>query len=177
MKRAIFVIGGIICLIFTIIFAMPRSVNTEDYLRIHIRANSNSEIDQDIKYKIKGRIVEFLSPKLKEAKSVDEAKNIVIHNITNINSIANDVLNEENLSYKAVSELNREYFPVRHYGNVTLEEGVYDALIVRLGEASGNNWWCVVFPPLCFVESEESGDGNFHYVSKIREIIENIRRK
>ena len=173
MKRsfvAIFIVVLVIILCVTTL--AHQYVDTSKYLRIHIRANSNSDIDQDVKYRIKGEVVKLLSPKLRGVKDADTAKEIVLKNIDNINNVANKVLEDGGYNYRASTILHKEKFPTRYYGNMTLEEGVYDALIVNLGRAEGNNWWCVVFPPLCFVRSEEVGSGKFTYVSKIKELLQ-----
>ena len=176
MRKIIITILLIIGIAVSSTLIVGHADDTSDYMRIHIRANSNTEIDQDVKYIIKGEVVKLLTPQLERAKNADEAKCIVRDNIENINNVANKVLRDYGMDYVAHSDMRREHFPVRHYGNVTLEEGDYDALIVELGEARGDNWWCVVFPPLCFVESESVGSGRVEYVSKIAEWLDKIRK-
>ncbi len=126
-----------------------------DYLRIHIRANSNSEIDQNVKYQVKAAVVEALTPELAEVSSKDEAMKIISENLSLIDEVSERVLRENGLNYGAKARLCREDFPSRTYGALTLSSGVYDALIVDLGSGEGDNWWCVVFPPLCFVADGE----------------------
>ena len=89
-----------------------------------------------------------------------------------IEEVANGVLAENGFSYTARAAVRREEFPTRVYEDVTLEAGVYDALIVELGEGAGANWWCVVYPPLCF--SGEANGGNVRYRSRLLEIIQNF---
>ena len=84
-----------------------------------------------------------------------------------IEEVAKEILRENGFSYGAKASLRREDFPTRVYDGVTLEAGVYDALILELGSGKGDNWWCVVYPPLCFT----SGNGNIVYKSMIAEII------
>ena len=142
-----------------------------DCLRIHIRANSNLNIDQKIKFCVKDKVVEFLSPLLKNVNSVETAKNIVLSQSKNIEKIANCVLNENGFLYSSKVYLNSEYFPDRSYGEQVFRAGIYDALIVELGSGEGNNWWCVVFPPLCFINSEENSGNQIKYKSKLFELI------
>lgn len=138
------------------------------YLRVHIRANSNLAIDQEVKYLVKNEVVEFLTPLLAEGQTFDQAKVIVRQNLTAIEQIATKVLAENGFSYTANAHLNEEYFPTRTYSSYTLESGFYDALILNLGTGEGDNWWCVVYPPLCFT----AGNGTtVEYRSKIWEII------
>ncbi len=160
---------GIIILTATA-FLCEKPISEERYLRIHIRANSNCEVDQSVKYKVKERVVEYLTPFVAECKTVDKAKQTVSDKLAEIEMVANNVLQENGFSYSANAKLKNEEFPTRVYQDLTLESGFYDALIINLGEGKGDNWWCVVYPPLCFV-----GEGNgYVYKSKIVEIINNF---
>ena len=140
-----------------------------EYLRIHIRANSNLDIDQDVKYKVKESIVEFLTPYLSNCTTKESATKTIEINKKQIINVANETLTQNGFSYKANVTINNEYFPVRSYNNLTLNSGFYDAVIVELGEAKGDNWWCVVYPPLCFADFDYGK--NVIYKSKILEII------
>ena len=129
------------------------------YLRIHIRADSNEEAAQAVKYQVRDEVVALLTPIVSECRKKAEAAR----------AMAGDpdaVLRENGFSYGARASLRREEFPTRVYDGVTLTAGVYDALILELGSGKGDNWWCVVYPPLCFTSGE-----NVIYRSKIAEII------
>ena len=147
---------------------------TEDvqYLRIHIRANSNSVEDQNVKYKVKDNIVEALIPLLREITSFDEAKEVVASNFSLIESVANKTLQENGFTYSSKANISNEYFPTRTYENITLQEGYYDALILNLGSGQGDNWWCIVFPAFCFTQTKKSD--NIVYISQIWEIIKSV---
>lgn len=149
----------------------PKETPHREYLRIHIRANSNLESDQNVKYKVKDKIVEYLTPILADLKTKDEVVSTINKKIYEICGIANQVLAQNNLSYCSSACIKNEYFPVRSYGNVTLESGYYDALIVNLGSGEGDNWWCVVYPPLCFLNTT-----NYVYKSRLANIIQNFWR-
>ena len=141
-----------------------------DYLRVHIRANSNSETDQAVKYRVRDAVVEFLTPTVAECTTKAEAMRAVKAKLPAIADVADGVLRENGFFYGARANVRQEEFPTRVYDGVTLEAGVYDALIVELGTGEGDNWWCVVYPPLCFT----SGNGNIVYKSKILEIIDHF---
>jgi len=130
------------------------SVNNE-YLRLHIRANSNSEIDQNVKYEIKNIMVEYLTPMLCNVESKTKAIEIVESNKQTLINKCKTVLINKGFSYSVNIKINNEYFPTRTYSNTTLESGYYDAVIVELGSAQGDNWWCVMYPPLCFVNKNQ----------------------
>lgn len=150
-----------------------RDVNKE-YLRIHIRANSNESVDQNVKYKIKDAVVEVLTPYVAKCNSFDEVKFVISENLSLIDRVANGILIENGFSYKAKSKMTEEEFPTRDYNGFVLESGYYDAIIVELGEAKGDNWWCVVYPPLCFTSS--SSGSNVVYRSRIIDMINNFKK-
>lgn len=139
-----------------------------DVLRIHIRANSNIQCDQDVKLKVRDSVIDFITPLLIDAEDVTQVKSILSTNITNIVNVANETLKANGFSYKASAYIDNEYFPTRVYEEYTYPANYYDALVINLGSGEGDNWWCVAYPPLCFVAD---GEGDVVYKSKIVEII------
>ena len=148
----------------------PRDNAHTEYLRIHIRADSNDEEAQAVKYKVKDAVVGFLTPIIAECDTKQKAEDAISVRLDGIKAVADKILYEQGFDYKATVKINTENFPTRSYGNFTLEKGYYDALIIELGSGRGDNWWCVVYPPLCFTGS---GSG-YVYKSKIMEIIRNF---
>ena len=142
------------------------------YLRIHIRANSNSDEDQSVKYKVKNEIVEALIPLLADVESFDEAKSIVSQNFGYIEEVVDKTLSDNGFNYTSNASIKNEYFPTRSYDEITLEEGYYDALILNLGSGDGDNWWCIVFPAFCFTQTKKID--NIEYISRIWEIIKSV---
>ena len=130
------------------------SFDDQDCFRIHIRANSNEQIDQNVKYMVKDAVVEFLTPLLADATDKNKAKQIVTANSGQICLVADKVLKDNGFNYKSSAKISKENFPTRAYGDFVLEQGEYDALIVNLGSGSGDNWWCVVYPALCHASDE-----------------------
>ena len=150
----------------------PRVEKEVEYLRIHIRANSNSQEDQEVKYLVKDAIVDALIPILCEVETFEKARDVVGQNFSLIESVASSVLKDNGFSYGAKAQIRTEHFPSRVYDDLVLEEGDYEALIVNLGSGQGNNWWCLVFPAFCFTKTTNSD--NVVYISKIWQIIKNI---
>ena len=140
-----------------------------DYLRIHIRADSNESKAQAVKYAVRDKIVEYLTPIVAECDTKTEAVKRVPACLDKISAVAAKTLKEKGFAYGASAELTVESFPTRVYEGYTLPAGEYAALIVRLGSGVGDNWWCVVYPPLCF--AAPTGQ-NVIYKSKIQEIIQ-----
>lgn len=153
--------------------SLPENKTETEYLRIHIRANSNLTVDQTVKYHVKESVVEYLTPFIAECKTKSDAENMLKINIDNIAKVATDTLREKGFKYSATASIKREEFPTRTYGSLQLEKGFYDALIINLGSGDGDNWWCVVYPPLCFVGEGES----YVYRSKILDVINDFFKK
>lgn len=138
-----------------------------ELLRIHIRANSNDKDDQTVKLLVRDAIAQYLSSNLRNASSLENAKKIVSDKLTTLTAIANGVLRENDKTYESKATLAYEYFPTRSYKDIVVNSGYYDALIISLGEAKGDNWWCVIYPQLCY---QSKGDGKVEYRSKIKEL-------
>lgn len=143
-----------------------------EYLRIHIRADSNENQAQAVKYRVRDEVVEYLTPLVASYETKTEAMQGVEKNLRQIAAVASRTLAENGFSYGATAELTTESFPTRVYDDHTLPAGEYSALIIRLGSGEGDNWWCVVYPPLCFAGEQ----GNVIYKSKIAEIIQNFKK-
>ena len=174
MKRVCisFLIVAIIILSVTGLY-LSNGTPKEEYLRIHVRADSNLENDQAVKYKVKDAVVEYLTPYIAECDTKKKAQTLLTDRLDEIERVADKVLKENGFDYRATASVKVEEFPTRVYGNLELESGFYDALILELGSGEGDNWWCVVYPPLCF-----TGEGqNYVYRSKIKEIIDEFYQK
>ena len=142
----------------------------EEVLRIHIRANSNSSADQEVKLKVRDNVIAFITPLIAECSSCDEVKQYLDSNLMDIEKVANAVLAENGFDYYSNASIRNEYFPTREYDGNVLPADYYDALILELGSGRGDNWWCVAYPPLCFV-GEDVGLNSVRYRSKLIEII------
>lgn len=121
-------------------------------IRFHVIANSDSDEDQALKLKVRDRVIEFISGKLEKSASLEESREIILSNKEEMEGIARGVIEENNYSYGVVSNLSRENFPDKVYGDVIFPQGEYEAYRIIIGDGKGENWWCVMFPPLCFVD-------------------------
>ncbi len=145
------------CTYFT---ASAQSVR-KDVVRLHILANSNSQIDQDVKIKVRDALLETNTSILSDNVTKENAKEHFQNSKNTLLKTAKATLKENGVDYNVKITLQEEYFNTRDYGNLTFPAGQYTALKVILGEGEGNNWWCVMFPPLCIpaadgVETNES---------------------
>lgn len=144
----------IILLIPLLICSMNINNDKDDMLRIRVIANSNSEHDQKVKTEISNNLKIKLYDLLKDENNIDNARKIINNNIDTLREDIEKSLVNEEYSYNINYGLN--YFPKKEYNGKTYKEGKYESLLVTLGKGEGNNWWCILFPPLCLVEAEES---------------------
>lgn len=122
-------------------------------IRFHIRANSDSEDDQALKLKVRDAVLTYLEPELAEAENLNEARTIMEKHLADIETIALSVIQEEGYDYDVQAYLTREEFPLKSYGDLLFPAGEYEALRVDIGSSEGGNWWCVMYPGLCFVDT------------------------
>ena len=124
----------------------------EEVLRFHVIANSDSEEDQNLKLKVKEAVLQCVRPMLSDAKTKEEAEKIITQNMTEIETAANELIAKEGFSYISKGVLGKTTFPMKQYGDMVFPAGEYEAFRILIGEAKGKNWWCVMFPTLCFVD-------------------------
>ena len=124
----------------------------QNLIRLHVVANSDSYEDQALKMEIRDTIVKYMGERLKDSKNISESKQIVNINMDNIKSLINKEIKSYGKNYPVEINFGRYPFPTKSYGDITLPAGNYQALNVSIGKGAGSNWWCVLFPPLCFVD-------------------------
>lgn len=123
-----------------------------EVFRLHVIANSDTEEDQKLKLKIKTRIVEYLEEILGKDADLEETKEAVLTHLGEIEREAERLVHEQGFDYPVKAVVEKTYFPKKSYGDCTFPAGEYEALNVKIGEARGHNWWCVLYPSLCFIE-------------------------
>ena len=153
----------------------------EDTVRLHILPNSNEKYDQELKLKIRDRLLYEYSDEMLLASTKENAEEILCELLPEINKSLAEWLDEENAAYGATISLKEEWFETRHYDSFTLPAGYYSSVVVQLGEAEGANWWCVLYPPMCLdiatettytpAEYELIRKGDTSYRFKILELI------
>lgn len=125
---------------------------SEKLIRFHVLANSDTDIDQELKMKVKDEVLKYISPILEKSETLEESREILKKEDSNIIKIAEACIEKEGFDYKVETTLTRENFPVKEYGNIVLPQGEYEAYRILIGDGEGQNWWCVMFPPLCFID-------------------------
>lgn len=125
----------------------------KEIIRFHVRANSDSQEDQQLKLLVKDRVVTYLEPLLKESESTKQSRAILQEQSEEIRRISLDTLRAAGSNYDVSVYFENSYFPMKSYGDVTFPPGEYEAFRIDIGSSKGKNWWCVLYPPLCFVDT------------------------
>lgn len=120
--------------------------------RLHVIANSDSDEDQNLKYIVRDNLLNYMNTLTENITSRDAAIQIAEEHEQDFYNIAKKTIEENGYNYDVKIEIGNSYFPTKYYGDISLPAGYYDSLKVEIGNASGQNWWCVMFPPLCFVD-------------------------
>jgi stage II sporulation protein R len=141
-------------------------------IRIRVIGNSNSEYDQEKKGEIRKEVQLYMQNLLKDAKNIDEARTIINNNLNNLNKNIDTYLTQINYDKDYTINFGLNYFPEKEYKGIKYKEGLYESLLITLGEGKGNNWWCVLFPPICLLEAEETETNEVEYRSFVKELIE-----
>ena len=160
-KEYRYIVGAILCsAIVTTIITVAATNNSQEVvrelsnhlIRFHVIANSDTIEDQQLKEHIRDVVLAYTSPLLEQSQSIAETRIIIENEIPNIEQIAKDVVNQWNKSYSINVVLDKANFPTKKYGDIILPAGEYEACRIIIGEGKGKNWWCVMFPPLCYVD-------------------------
>ena len=149
---------------------METKVIKDESIRLRILANSNTIEDQRIKMEVAKSVQKELYELLKDTKDVKEARTRILDNLDTIKKEVETTLqnNDTSLNYRV--NYGKNYFPSKNYKGINYNAGEYESLLVSLNQGKGDNWWCILFPPLCLLEAEESND--VEYKLLVKEIIE-----
>lgn len=128
---------------------------SDNLIRLHVVANSNLEEDQNLKYEVRDIVIKYMQEITKEAKTKQEAKQLLINNASEINKLVENYIKENNKDFEVNTEFGVYPFPSKKYEDIILPSGSYEALKITIGQGIGENWWCVLFPPLCFINSTD----------------------
>lgn len=172
MKKILIVLAILIVGIFSVQDKEDYYVIPKDAIRFRIIANSNSVNDQYIKYKVKDKLEESFQSDISISSSLDETRKIINNNLDNYYNIVTNVFQEENYNKEFEINYGMNYFPEKEYKGVKYEEGEYESLVVTIGNGEGDNFWCLLFPPMCSLEVEESQSEDIEYKFFIKEIID-----
>ena len=163
-RNRIYILASILVVILiTSTFVIIKEVNkieacTYDYkdklIRFHVIANSDSDKDQKLKLKVRDEVISYLQPKLENSNSIEESEKIIKNEYKTLENISKKVISKNGYNYTVKVGLEYSNFPAKQYSSVVWPAGQYKALRIIIGEGKGKNWWCVMFPPLCFVDDQ-----------------------
>lgn len=154
-KRCLLLIFLLIIYIIVSAISYTQAVCTDisnSVFRLHVIANSDSSEDQSLKLIVRDKVIEYMSSISNNINSKDDLVVLLNENLSNLELIAKQTILENGYDYDVSIEIGKFSFPTKNYGDITLPPGYYDALRIKIGSATGKNWWCVMFPPLCFVD-------------------------
>ena len=162
MRRGIFFV--VIAFALGVLFNISWSFNShelsnnlhESLIRFHVIANSDSDEDQKLKLKVRNIILDKIEPELEKAATLEEAREYISNNLFLLEELAQDEINKIGYNYPTVAILGKTDYPTRAYGDIIMPAGTYESLRIIIGEGKGSNWWCVLFPPLCFIDITHS---------------------
>ena len=173
MKKTLLVLGLIITTYIIIGMTSEEIIEIPDNaIRIRVIGNSDSEYDQEKKQEIRKDVQLYMQELLKDAKTINEARTIINDNLKNLNKELDNFLTQINYDKDYTINFGLNYFPEKEYKGIKYKEGLYESLLITLGEGKGKNWWCVLFPPICLLEAEETETPEIEYKSFVKEIIE-----
>lgn len=154
-KYSILILSLLFLYIVVSAFSYVNAVSSDiagSVFRLHVLANSDSKEDQDLKYLVRDNVLKYMNKICKDSKSKSEAISVANEHKEEFQEIALNTIKENGYNYNVDIEIGNFSFPTKSYGDISLPSGYYDALRIKIGEANGKNWWCVMFPPLCFVD-------------------------
>ena len=138
----------------------------DEAIRIRVIANSNSDYDQQMKRKVKDSITSDMYQMLNDIKGIDQARNVINSNLDIINQDVFETLKKNNYQIDYDVNFGYNYFPEKKFKGLKYDAGYYESLVVTLGEGKGDNWWCVLFPPICMLEASDNTDVEYTTLAK-----------
>lgn len=172
MKKIIILVSILMGIIINNEYKQNQIIIPDESIRLRVIANSNSIEDQNIKEKIKINLEQLINEKLLNLDSLNNSKEIILENINNFEQIIKQTLKENQNSTSYKINYGNNYFPKKEYQGVTYKEGYYESLVITLGSGKGDNWWCVLFPPLCLLEATEGTEVEYKFL--VKELLDKI---
>ena len=150
-------------------FVSAKYTIPKEAIRVRVIANSNDEYDQEVKMNVKDIVTNDMYNLMSNVDNIESARESITNNIPTLSKDIDKYLKEINYNTNYDINFGYNYFPKKIYKGVEYKEGMYESLVVTLGNGEGNNWWCVLFPPICMIEAEESTD--VEYTTMVKEIM------
>lgn len=158
-KKGIYILFIVVCLLTickVTVGNYSQAVTTalsDKVMRFHVVANSDTTEDQLLKQQVRDEVIAYMEPMLRESTSLDQTRKLIKDNLVKIQHIAEKVVHKWDKGYPVYVTVDYANFPTKEYGDVVLPAGEYEACRIIIGEGKGENWWCVMFPPLCYIDA------------------------
>lgn len=146
---------GMLCLIGSLFIRYSTTMTdsiSDNMIRFHVVANSDTVDDQLLKQKVKDEVIKFIEPMMKKSTSLESTRCLLINSKDAVLHLTEDVIKEWGKDYKVQILLDKANFPTKRYGDLVFPAGEYEAFRIIIGEGKGENWWCVMYPPLCYLD-------------------------
>lgn len=166
MKKIIYVL---LIVVMILVVSKPRYNLSGDMVRFRVISNSNSFKDVMMKEKVVNELSTLL---FIDSKSINKTRENIVNNLDKVKSSIDKIFDDNDYDMKYKVKYGMNYFPEKEYNDIKFEAGNYESLVVEIGEAKGNNYWCILYPPLCMVDYEK--DKKVEYKSRIAEILSNL---
>lgn len=177
MKKIIFFVVVIVTFMFVYSYVnadVDEIIIPDAAIRVRVIAHSNAIHDQNMKMKVKEYIEKELSTKLVDVDSVDNARSIISNEIDNLNMGIKDLFESNGYDMNFIVHYGDNFFPDKEYKGIHYKAGAYESLVVTIGDGNGDNWWCVLFPPLCLLDAQESNTNDVEYQFFVQKLIQKV---
>ena len=165
MKKIVFILFVVTIFYFITISNNEKLIIPNESIRFRIIANSNSYSDQELKWNINQDLIPSLIAIMDNSNNIESARKNINDNLPSINATVSKYTNDYNINF------GQNYFPLKEYKNVSYQAGNYESLVITLGDGLGDNWWCVLFPPLCLMEATSNDYDDVVYTTYLKTII------
>lgn len=177
MKKILLVLSIISLLYIGLNFKEEENIIPDEAIRFRVIANSNTVYDQNIKIQVRNTIQNEIFSLIKDSKSIEDTRKILYEHQKELYNITRNKLKELNYNKSFDLKYGYNHFPKKKYRGITYKEGNYESLVVTLGEGKGDNFWCVLFPPLCLLEAEDNSSSEIEYKFFVKELIDKYIKK
>lgn len=174
MKKYIILLLSIISIIYMYNITKEDYTIPKEAIRFRVIANSNTIYDQDIKTKVKDIVQNRILELIKDSKNIETTRKIIKTNEKELDKLVKKTLKELNYDKKYSINYGKNYFPTKKYKGKSYKEGNYESLVIKLGSGEGDNWWCVLFPPICLMDEEKAPKNDIEYTLFFKELLNKI---
>ena len=177
MKKILLLLSIISFIYIGLNYKEEDSIIPDEAIRFRVVANSNTVYDQNIKLQVRNTVQNEIFKLIKDSKSIDDTRKILKEHQKELYDVTNNKLKELDYNKDFKIKYGFNHFPKKKYKGVTYKEGNYESLVITLGSGNGDNFWCVLFPPLCLLEADDNSSSNIEYKFFVKDLIDKYLKK